>query len=337
MQRPNLFYLAIVLIGILLLTLFRPSTHSDLSFFGFAESDETEINFNYPVVVDQILVTQGQTVKKGEVLMKISRRQAKESLEDQDFRIAELKAEEALWRQKKESQKAELELEKEMKVAEIDGKIRQVEKELAFKKSLSQELKSISPTTSAYQPLEDELAELKTERNSIIETHELRLQAVRQELRMGNNPFQEQVKRLLAEQEFDESQKVQHFTVTAPADGLIGNISCKEEEHVPSYTTLLSFYEPHSGVIKGYVHEDLTLQVQLGDSFEAASLKDEDMKYPGKVVGLGSRIVEIPTRLRKMPEIKTYGREVLVEINKDNRFLQKEKVSLRFISSGGGK
>jgi len=96
----------------------------------------------------------------------------------------------------------------------------------------------------------------------------------------------------------------------------------------------LSFYEPHSGVIKGYVHEDLTLQVQLGDQFKATSLKDERMSYPGKVIGLGSRIVEIPTRLRKIPEVKNYGREVLVEISKDNRFLQKEKVSLRFISSG---
>lgn len=332
MQRFNVFYIAIVLIGILLFTLFRPSTHGDLSFYGFAESNETEINYNYPVVVDHILVTQGQAVKKGDTLIKISRRKSKERLEDQSFRMAELKAEEALWKQKKESELAELSLTKQTKLEEADTKIKQVEKELAFKKSLAEGLNSVSPNNSAYQPLEEKLAELKSERARTEEAYNLRLQALRKELRLGNSPFQEQLNRLKAEQEFEASQKVQHIAVIAPTDGLIGNISCKEEEHIPSYTTLLSFYEPHSGIIKGYVHEDLTLQVNLGDKFEAASLKDENMVYPGKVIGLGSRIVEIPTRLRKIPEVKNYGREVLVEIDKDNRFLQKEKVSLRFIS-----
>ncbi len=337
MPRVNLFYIAVGLIGILLFGLFRPSTHGDLSFYGFAESNETEINYNYPVVVDQILVTPGQAVKKNDTLMKISRRLAKESLEDQDFRIAELKAEEALWRQKKESEIAEEEQIKQTKLEEADIQIRRIEKELAFKKSISQELKSISPATSAYQPLEDQLVELKAEKENTRQSYELRLKGLRSELRLGYSPYQEQIKRLAAEQEFEEGQKIQHILVTAPTDGLIGNISCKEEEHIPSYTTLLSFYEPHSGLVNGYVHEDLTLQVQIGDSFVATSLKDPDMAYPGRVIGLGSRIVEIPTRLRKMPEIKTYGREVLIEISKDNRFLQKEKVSLRYISSGGGK
>jgi hypothetical protein len=49
------------------------------------------------------------------------------------------------------------------------------------------------------------------------------------------------------------------------------------------------------------------------------------------VIGMGHRIVEIPERLRKIPEIKTYGREVLIQIPSDNKFLQKEKVVLTFI------
>ena len=53
--------------------------------------------------------------------------------------------------------------------------------------------------------------------------------------------------------------------------------------------------------------------------------------YTGKVIGLGSRIVEIPSRLRKIEAIKAYGREVLIEISKENCFLQNEKVSIKFI------
>lgn len=93
----------------------------------------------------------------------------------------------------------------------------------------------------------------------------------------------------------------------------------------------MTFYEPHSGIIKGFVHEDLTLEVEIGQSFSILSLKDERINYPGKVIGLGSRIVEIPSRLRKIETVKAYGREVLIEISKENSFLQKEKVSIKFI------
>lgn len=109
---------------------------------------------------------------------------------------------------------------------------------------------------------------------------------------------------------------------------MIGNISCKEEEHIQAYSTLLTFYEPHSGIIEGYVHEDLTLQVEIGQQYTISSLKDETISFPGKVIGLGSRIVEIPSRLRKIEAIKAYGREVLIEISTDNSFLQSEKVSI---------
>ncbi|HRW74331.1 MAG TPA: hypothetical protein P5563_00425 [Saprospiraceae bacterium] len=53
-----------------------------------------------------------------------------------------------------------------------------------------------------------------------------------------------------------------------------------------------------------------------------------ELSCRGQVVALGTRVVEIPERLRKMPEIKTYGREILVAIPPANEFLQKEKVQL---------
>jgi multidrug resistance efflux pump len=194
-------------------------------------------------------------------------------------------------------------------------------------------LQTIKPPTASYRPLEEEIKDLRKEYANQEKSYNLGIKGLQQELSLGESPYREQIKRLRAEQEFDQAQRLLSIVVTAPTDGLIGNISCKEEEHIPAYTALLSFYEPHSGIVKGYVHEDLTLQVQVGDRFMATSLKDKNMEYEGKVIGLGSRIVEIPSRLRKVPDFKSYGREVLVEITKDNSFLQKEKVSLRFISS----
>ena len=332
MRFFNLFYIAIIATGVLLFSTLRPDFHKELSFYGFAESRATEINYNYPVMVDKILVKPGQEVKAGEILLQLSRRKSKETLGDQNFRIAELKAEEALWEQKQRNVIEELKIDQRTQLAEIDGKITRTNNELAYKKTLFEGLQSIEPVETSYKPLEETLVRYQQEKTDLNQLFEFKIKGLNEVISLGQSPYREQIKRLLAEKKFDESQKVQPIEVTAPTDGLVGNISCKEEEHISSYTTLMTFYEPHSGIIKGFVHEDLTLEVKIGQKFTISSLKDEKINYPGTIIGLGSRIVEIPSRLRKIEAFKAYGREVLIEISKDNLFLQKEKVSIKFIA-----
>ncbi|MFK8165168.1 MAG: HlyD family secretion protein [Lewinella sp.] len=328
-MRVNLFYPMVLILGLSLVFLFRPPTDEDLSFFGFAESNETTVNYNYPVVIDELLVRPGQSVAEGEALFKVSRRKAKETLTDQTFRIAELRAEEKLWRQRKQSEIREAGLKSTDDLARIEEDLVSLSKELSYKKSLAAGLESISATAADYQPIEDKMAALEAEKARKLKATQLRKENLRNELSLGKSPYAEQIRRLEAEMEFEEDQKVLPFVVKAPADGIVGDIDVREEEHVQSYATLLSFYEPHSSIVRGYVHEDQTARVALGDELEVYSLKKEGRTYAGKVVGLGSRIVEIPTRLRKLPDFKTYGREVIVEISPDNLFLQKEKVGIR--------
>ncbi len=328
-MRFNFFYLVVLLLGLSMFFFFRPPAEDELSFYGFAESSETTVNYNYPVVIDRIHVQPGQSVKAGEPLMEVSRRKAKETLADQQFRIAELRAEEKIWRQRREGELTQLRQSAEDKLAELNEKLSALQKELSFKRSLAEGLQTIEMEDAIYKPLEDEIANLKAERTRRAGAKELRETNLIKETRLGNSPFREQIRRLEAEMTFEEDQKVQPFTVTAPTDGLIGNISVKEEEHVQSYETLLTFYEPHSSLVRGYVHEDQTARVMLGDEMEVYSLRPAGPHYRGKVVGLGSRIVETPTRLRKLADFKTYGREVTIEISPENVFLQKEKVGVR--------
>jgi len=333
MKRINVFYVVVGIIGILLLYLLMPENNGELSFYGFAESNETDINYNYPVVVERIFVSPGQEVKMGDTLMYLSRRQTKESLDDFTYEINKIKAEENIWRQKKQDQISLLNVEKEGKLQEIESKIRQLKEEIKFKKSLSNGLESIDISSSDYNPIELKISELKSESQQTSLSYDLKMESLRREMSIGASPVQEEIEKLRAKQQFEEDQKVRFIVLLAPNNGLIGNISCKEEEHIPSYSTLMTFYEPHSGLIRGFVHEDLTLQVEKGNEFKVTSLKNSDISYNGRVTGLGSRIVEIPTRLRQISNIKTYGREVLIEIPKENVFLQKEKVGLSILNS----
>ena len=328
-MRTNLFYPAVLVVGVALVFLFRPPTESTLNFYGFAESDETAVNYNYPVVVEEILVSPGQAVRAGEVLLNVSRRKSKETLADQDFRVRELDAEESVWRSRKRDQLTAFTTELSAELARIDEEIAAAEARLAYQRSLTTGLSSISIDTTSFRPLNDKLAQLRSKRARTRVQGEERQRSMGRELALGSAPYRARVDRLRAEAAFDSSQQVQPFAVRAPSDGLIGNVSVKPQEHVPSYETLLSFYEPHSSIVRGYVHEDQTLRIHLDDELEVYSLKDPTKVYPGKVTGLGSRIVSIPTRLRKLRDFETYGREVIVSISSDNGFLQKEKVGIR--------
>jgi len=332
MRLFNLFYVVLLALGIAFFFFMKSTTSEVLSFYGFAESNETEINYNYPVVVDEILVTPGQEVKAGQTLLQLSRIKAKETMSEEPFRIAELRSEAQLWNQRKKDQIEEERQSRQHSLDEIENEITSLQKELDFKGSLLEGLKTIEPSNSKYNPIKDKIKGLEDKKQAVIQSAELRIKSLNNEIALGKNPYSNQIKRLNAEQAFDESQRVQAITVTAPGDGLVGSLFCKEAEHIPSYKTLMSFYEPHSGIIKGFVHEDLTMEVNLGTNFMVSSLKDETITYKGKVIGLGSRIVEIPMRLRKMPDLKTFGREILVEITKENSFLQKEKVALSYIN-----
>lgn len=332
MRTINLFYITVLVIGIGLayITLNEDNGQS-LSFYGFAENDETKINYNYPVVVESILVSPGQRVAQGDTLIHLTRRKTKESLDDYTYKVNRIKSDINQSRNKINRDISLLINEKDSRLNEIRVKSDGVRKELAYKKSLLKDLNTIQSEEVNFSPLDDELNALKAEYTRIEQIYDSRIEAKRAELKEIAQPLEREIEQILAEQSFDESQKVIPTAVVAPNDGLIGNISCKVDEHIPSYNTLLTFYEPHSGIIRGYVHEDLTLEVELDDHFEVYSLKNPEIRYRGKVTGLGSRIIEIPARLRKIPDVKSFGREVLVSITKDNSFLQKEKVGLTHI------
>lgn len=336
MRYFNIFYLLVFLIGILLWRVNTTLNKEIVSFYGFAENKETEINFNYAVAVGKIHVNPGEVVAKGTPLLDMYRIKSKETLDDQPFKIKELRAKEHSWKSQKEGDIKLIENKKRIKLEEFSSAIEKLEAEKKFQASLYDDLKSISANKTTYSPLDAKITSLKKEQALVMESFEQEIQNIKGEINVGGNPYLEEIKRLKAEQAFEEANKLINIQLEAPTDGVIGNIFCKEAEHIPSYKTLVSFYEPNPSLVKGYVQENLILHVALQDSFLIRSTKDATTYCYGIVTGLGSRIIEIPERLRKIPTLKTYGREILISIPKKNNFLQKEKVILEFLNPPEG-
>lgn len=301
-------------------------------FFGFAENKETEIRLEHAVSIHQIYVTPGKRVSKGDVLLEVTRSGFQLEESDLNHDVAKLQSEHQIWESGLRSSVSRLEAQKAAKIGEIQTQIQQLESEMSINKSLIKDLKSISPATDKQgsSPNEIKIQGLKKELDLAVRPLETEIRKLQIELNGADNPMKIQIRKLQSELGFVHEEE-DKLIVTAPGDGVVGSVFCKAGEQVPGFTNLLTFYEETPTLVKGYVLESLILQVREGDTLMVNSGVKSGKGCTGKVIGLGSRIVEIPERLRKIPEFKTYGREVLISIPSDNHFLQNERVVLKLM------
>ena len=307
----------------------------ELTLFGFAETKETEINLNFPVMVDELKVLSGQSVKEGEILLRAKRLDSDIKFEDQEMKVSEINAKKRIWRSEQEGKLKTLESTYLLKIGNVNTQIEAIKNKLAQQKELYKGLEHIEDNQElpANHPNLLRIASYEEERRNIEKRYQLDLANLQSIIAKGTKDDDETIKRLRAEYKHLQDNKEIAVEIVAPSDGLIGNVHCKEGEHITDYRTLISFYEPNPTLVKAYVHEDFLVKVEIGDEFKISSIKDATQTYTGKVVGLGSRIVEIPPRMRKVPEFKTYGREVVIRLPAKSRFLQNEKLILIGIKS----
>lgn len=328
MKRYNILYIVGGLMAILLLFLGNNMKSESAFFYGFAENKHTEINHIQDVQVNKIHVTNGQQVKKGDLLIELLDNNLSYKIDG-----LKLEKESVTANQRNEYTKLQVEIEeliakRNLEIADVSGRIVELEKSIAINKSLYEGLKTIQKRNKEYTSLESEkLIFFKERLNKLTQNRDSEVAQKKRILNTLSSPSK--IKRDIIDSEISQYDDVQQrLSIYAPFDGLVGLIQCKEGENISAFTSLMDLYKHNPTQVRGYVHESMILKVQVGDKLEVASTLHPDVNVEGEVIGLGSRIIEIPERLRKMPEVRTYGREVLIEIPSENQFLQKEKVML---------
>ena len=330
MKYLNLHLLSIVTILIALFFFDWHYGHETFVFFGFAENKEMEIRVEHPVTIEHIYVTAGSKVKKGDLLMEVTRSGLAFAQSELNLEIASLESQLNIWIADLQGSIRLLNAQKIAKENEIQTQIEQLESEMAINQSLVKDLESIETAKdkTGNSPNEIRIEGLKKELKLSVRPLESEIKKLKDELRAPRNPIKIQIRKLQKEVGYNH-QEEEKLTIHAPNDGIAGSIFCKVGEQFSAFTTLLTFYEENPTHVKGYVLESLILKVKMGDDVAVHSGVKSSVKCMGKVIGMGSRVVEIPERIRKNPTFKTFGREILIEIPADNDFLQKEKVVLK--------
>jgi len=329
MKKFNILYL-LLLPCAYLLYLVGGNYQSDGAFFyGFAENKETELNLEVDCLITKVYVSPGEQVKMGQLLLEASQAKYDLKLSDIEYDLKEQKINTTLKKAQLQDDIAQLEIKKQVAVTELDRKIRSLEAKIELNEKLFDQISSIDvPKNSTInKSARIELEALKNTRAIITQPLDQQIDILQKQVAQTGQPQVLQSQRLNKTKELIDKER-EKLKIFAPSDGLIGNVHCIDGENISSFNTLISFYERNPTLVKGFVHEKLILQVKLEDQLSVSSSQHINHEVVGKVVGLGTRIVEIPERLRKIPEVKSYGREVLIKIPSQNPFLQKEKVTL---------
>jgi len=108
----------------------------ELTLYGFAETKETEINLNFPVMVEKLNVLPGQYVEAGTVLLKAKRLNSNIRFEDQDMKISEINAKKQIWRSEQEGKLRTLESSYLQKIGKIETDIAAIRNKIAQQKEL---------------------------------------------------------------------------------------------------------------------------------------------------------------------------------------------------------
>ena len=339
MNRINKLYVFWILAVVVLFLISRNFTQKNTDFYGIAETREIVVSSESPVEVREIHVVAGQKIKKGDLLVELDKPELDIKINQTSHLLTELKAQKGVDSQTLKATIDELEAEIASKKSEINYEIKQLQQQYLINKKLTAKLKSIKKENIASEkgnidnPFELRIESLKKELELAITPMQIKIDMLKKELHSPENANRINTERLEKKLVFlyKEKSKLYHF---AQIDGIIGSVNFKDGETVSPFSPVLTLHTKSPSFIKGFIHENVYNQIAIGNNVQVTSLAAKGSSSAGQIVGVGSRIVEFPVRLRKNPDFQVWGREVLVKINDLNSFLLGEKVLITTAETG---
>lgn len=296
-------------------------------FRGIAETSEITVTTESAAEITQIFVTQGQTVHAGDTLVRLKR-------PDLDLRLQQIN---------RESQHVQGQT--SASSSDIDRRVGEVRAALNTRSNqIRLEIRQLQDLRKRSQELAERLQVRTAPASDSSQAVTLQIKALERELALAENSAQSQVALLqgsrgmqhssgqaqassLSEESRLISSEKSRLVILATQTGVIGTINYHAGEKVNPFNPILTLMAPTPTLVRGYLQENATSPLHAGDTVKVVSSL-EGSTIDGQVVGLGTRIIELPLRLRRISTIAVWGREVTIRIAPQNRLLLGELVSI---------
>ncbi|RMF01975.1 MAG: HlyD family efflux transporter periplasmic adaptor subunit [Bacteroidetes bacterium] len=323
-MKFNPVYLVMVLGLLVLIPVARHFQQRPSEFYGIAEDPDLDLSLEYAGVLKEVLVQEGDMVAPHQPLAVLERTNLPylraRLNEEQKLLRAEIEALE----QESTSYRKRLVQARELARFEVDNKIAELEGEQARNQTLLQQMQSLS-LENIPLPTDPKLAALRSEREEVVKTYDLALAELRKKLDAQRAVLQARLDKVAVEQQELDRQS-EAMTLRAPSPGIIGRIHFVPGEQLAAGDIILNLYYEHPTQVIAYVPEGLLTAVEHGDELQIQSLQDTKYQITGKVTSLGTKIRELPIRMRRDPSVQAWGREVRLQIDPTNQLLQGERV-----------
>ena len=329
MIKKNLFVIFWATTATILLLFSLVFRNTETAIVAQVEPVKKAVSYHKAVKIIEIYVIAGQTVKPGDVLVKVERPDLMLDVEKKNSEIERLELNRTLTVSKFESKKQELLVEKDSKLRKIIGDIDQLNIVVTNSKQLSNQFGNLTGYTdtlgkqgASYYDIQ--LDGLIKEKEYIQKQYDLEMHSVSQlfvEEIKGYVIIEGQLKKELEALLIEERQLIK----TAEIDGTIGSIFVQDGELLSPYTTILSIYESNPSIIKAVMNEGYKYEIEVGKMVQVEST-NRRYSIEGKITEVGARIIEYPSRLKTNQNIPMWGQELFIKIPEDNKFLNGERV-----------
>lgn len=296
------------------------------------ESQITAISFKKAVLIKKIYVSPGQVVQKGDTLIKVERPDLALDLDKKMSERNEIKRriEEAQLNYKHSL--IILETDHNRKISQLMANKEELKYDLQLSREREKRINGISPlNVSVNDTLK--INDLKLT-NELLNSYDYQLKIQKQQLfknlkyNVSNlNSNLKIIDKEIKELEDENNQLVQ----VAQKSGTIGNLFVQLNELVQPYTTLLSLYDLNPNLIKAFINEQGAENIHIGSAVRVESVHKK-YSIVGQIVEIGYRITSYPDKINPTIKQKSYGQEIFINIPKDNKFLNGEKVYVHVIN-----
>ncbi len=296
------------------------------TFFGIAETEPRILNFDHDLSVREVFIKAGDKIKAGDTLAIFHRaeldenefNQYREMLANETGRAAER----AILEKEKEVVQAKLnvdlrELTIDIKLLHTEDSILMVYRGNLYGQSTPVENKVIQERIDGLQKQKEDLKHQAEEELLVLSA---KINATDDIAAVKANKLKGQLTMIETERE--------RLVLISPIDGYVEDVYFTVNAMIQAHKDLVKINPDAPNKIIGFIHETNEVPLSIGSNVEMASFNRPGIVSTGLIVGVNPKMTELPLRLRKFIDLRSWGREVYISIPDTNSFYISEKVNI---------
>jgi len=296
------------------------------TFFGIAETEPRILNFDHDLSVREVFIKAGDKIKAGDTLAIFHRAeldenefsQYREMITNETARAAER----AILEKEKEVVQARLnvdirELAIDIKLLQTEDSIMMVYRGNLYGQSTPVQNRVIK---ERIEGLQKQMEDLKHQAEEELLVLSAKISATDQIAAEKANKLKGQLSMIATERE--------RLVLISPINGYVEDVYFSVNAMIPAHKDLVKINPDAPNKIIGFIHETNEVPLSIGSNVEMTSFNRPGIVSTGLIVGVNPKMTELPLRLRKFIDLRSWGREVYISIPDTNSFYISEKVNI---------